>query len=189
MFASIILSNSASALQFTMNSFNVTEDARHLSWSPIQTSPIIMNLEEGGSAAYDLFSFRYPDDLVYVGMPDWYWDISVIFDVSSPGYMQNDVEQLPGEALSNLTRVRWNQDAEFQFGNGGSFTIGLNDVRLNPSAVVQATFTYESSPVPEPSTIMLLVSGLVGIVGFGRKKFFLKSGVNDYQKINRAGSN
>jgi hypothetical protein len=39
---------------------------------------------------------------------------------------------------------------------------------------VMDNFTYNLNPVPEPSTMLLLGSGLIRLAGYGRKKFFKK---------------
>lgn len=53
-------------------------------------------------------------------------------------------------------------------------------VRIHPTqaqitAAKEGDYTYKLTPIPEPSTLLLLGSGLTGIFAFGRKRLFKKA--------------
>jgi hypothetical protein len=57
----------------------------------------------------------------------------------------------------------------------GSLRVALHVQGINFDGIVGGSDSYVNNPVPEPATMLLLGSGLIGLAGFGRKKFFIKS--------------
>ncbi len=110
-------------------------------------------------------------------------NLTVDFTITDPGTGTGnvggkDVFALQGQSNTTQGSITWTNLSSLQLSNGQFLSISLSPVKnsnLSNGAYVDATFTLTGTPtslsaVPEPSTLALLGSGLLGIAFVGRRK-------------------
>jgi hypothetical protein len=149
--------------------------------NPINFGPFNLDLDSGTSTpssfSANVLTIGTTEGSVNLGEDTQWFDIALSFAFSSPDGV------MTGSELTGMTRgvwltqqgiVRWDSPMIFDFGNGGSFKLTLNDVNFGTpgSATVKGTFRLlsESAPaVPEPATWAMMIAGM-GLVGASMRR-------------------
>lgn len=130
----------------------------------------------------NLFSLGTLEGSVELGEDTVAYPLSVLFSFTNPTGTGSDV--ITGQSFGyyqlftscgliagGCGRVVWDGPQTFNFGDGGSFSLALNNVTFGTpgSTAVGGTFTLITSAVPEPSTWAMMLIGF-GAVGFAVRR-------------------
>ena len=146
----------------------------------------------GGSINWNhTYDFSEPDPI------DWATLTIVADDIDGPGNGmdgEQDAVYINGDFLGYLNTMPGYTNWGYTPGPGGDLTsttfsldVAMLDFTMPISISIESSWGSEietstltvqgaeTAPVPEPSTILLMGAGLLGLVGFNRKRFSKKS--------------
>jgi hypothetical protein len=170
--ATVHSSDPGLVLTTTPGSFDVMVD---LDGSPA-SSAFVANLFTVGTGEGSV-NWLPPEDTVA-------YPISVLFSFINPfdasgspvtgqsfGFIALNPFSSCGIFTGGCGAIQWDGPQVFNFGNGGSFSVALNDVTFGTpgSSQVGGTFTLLTASVPEPGTWAMMLIGF-GAVGFAMRR-------------------
>ena len=127
-----------------------------------------------------LFSSGYPFHIGITGVSSGDYDQWNWLDLNdNPIFQANDLSSLSftpplPSSFDEMNGLILNNISNLLPSDGNSIIILSGIDIFNDRTITFYNQAYSITPVPEPATIILIGSGLIGLAGYGRKKFFKK---------------
>jgi len=89
-------------------------------------------------------------------------------------YLENEITDIPTNIFTTAVANQFGTLANAQQDNNGAYNVMAANLWAGQPGIGASQDLLVASPVPEPASMLLMGSGLIGLAGWGRKKFFKK---------------